>query len=109
MPVVTYVDPLGAVRAVEVPSGMSVMDGALNSGIAGILAECGGNLACATCHVYVDAHWLERVAAQRVSEAEEEMLDYVSADRGAGSRLACQLTVDESLDGLVVRVAPEQV
>jgi 2Fe-2S ferredoxin len=86
------------------------MSAAVQSGVPGILAECGGFLSCATCHVYVDDAWMERVNATRDPdvEMEDEMLDGAMAERLKGSRLSCQIPVVAELDGLVVRVAPEQ-
>ena len=106
MAVVTYVEQGGARHDVVVPDGDSVMQGAINNGVEGIAAECGGGLACATCHCYVDDAWIARVAAP--SETEIEMLDAVAADRRAGSRLSYQIAIDDSLDGLVVHLPEKQ-
>jgi 2Fe-2S ferredoxin len=91
---------------VEVDEGTSVMEAALANGISEIVAECGGTLACATCHVYVDDADIERLGAP--NEDEEEMLDYTASPRLPGSRLSCQLTLGPDLDSLVVRLPPEQ-
>ena len=106
MAVVTYVELDGARHDVVVPEGDSVMQGAINNGVEGIAAECGGGLACATCHCYVDDAWIARVAPP--SDTELEMLDAVAAERQAGSRLSCQIAIDASLDGLVVHLPEKQ-
>jgi len=106
MAFVTYVQSSGAEHKVEVPAGNSVMQGAVNNMIEGIVAECGGGLACATCHCYIDDAWVERVGPP--SEAEEQMLDSTSAERKPSSRLSCQVAVSEALDGLVVHLPESQ-
>lgn len=106
MPQVTYVEHGGAEHVVEVPVGENVMRGALYNGIDGIIGECGGGLACATCHCYVDEKWLGLAGAP--SEAEMEMLDSASAEVKPNSRLSCQIAVTEALDGLVVRLPETQ-
>ncbi|QEN16397.1 2Fe-2S iron-sulfur cluster-binding protein [Mycolicibacterium sp. ELW1] len=104
---VTYVRPSGDVVIVEVAEGTSVMQGAIGNEVSEIVAECGGTLACATCHVYVDEDYVEQLAAP--SEDEQEMLDYTASPRMANSRLSCQILVGPELDGLVVRVPPTQL
>jgi 2Fe-2S ferredoxin len=106
MPSVTYKDHDGTARTVQVPSGNSVMQGAAQNSIEGIVAECGGGLACATCHCYVDAAWVERVGPP--SEAEDQMLDSAASERRPSSRLSCQITMSEALDGLVVHLPDKQ-
>lgn len=106
MALVTYVEHNGTERRVEVPSGDSVMQGAVNNLIEGIVAECGGGLACATCHCYVDDAWIDRVGSP--SEAEKQMLEATSAEIKLGSRLSCQITVSDALNGLVVRLPESQ-
>jgi 2Fe-2S ferredoxin len=106
MPRVTYVQPNGQPKVVEVPTGTTVMEAAVDNDVAGIVAECGGACSCATCHVYVDPAWLDKLP---VPDAQEDgMLDCV-LDRRANSRLSCQIVVKNDLDGLVVRVADEQI
>jgi 2Fe-2S ferredoxin len=104
---VTYVRPSGDAVIVEVAEGTSVMQGAIGNEVSEIVAECGGTLACATCHVYVDEDYVEQLAAP--SEDEQEMLDYTASPRMANSRLSCQILVGPELDGLVVRVPPTQL
>ena len=106
MPSITYKLPDGSEKTVQVPTGQSVKDGAISNLVPGIVAECGGSCACATCHVYVDESWWEAVGAP--SSIEGEMLDFVAAPRQETSRLSCQLSVSERLDGLIVHVPPNQ-
>ena len=108
MPTVNYVDPAGARQEVEVPIGQSLMEGAVRNGIVGVLAECGGNLSCVTCHVYIDDAWFDRVGPAQAGSLEDELLDNVSAERLPSSRLSCQVRIGAELDGVVVRVAPRQ-
>ncbi|MES2631403.1 MAG: 2Fe-2S iron-sulfur cluster-binding protein [Pseudomonadota bacterium] len=108
MPTVNYLDPAGKNHAIEVPIGQSIMEGAVRNGIPGVLAECGGNLSCATCHVYIDEAWLARVGSAEAGSLEDEMLDNVSSDRLPTSRLSCQVKVAAEMDGVAVRVAPQQ-
>lgn len=106
MAFVTYIEHDGAEHKVEVPNGDSVMQGALNNGVEGIVGECGGGLACATCHCYVDEAWTDRVGD--MSQEETEMLEAASAEVKSSSRLSCQLFVSDELDGLVVRLPESQ-
>jgi 2Fe-2S ferredoxin len=103
VPRITYFDPTGARHDLDLQAGSTVMEGAIDNGVAGILAECGGACACATCHVYVDDAWL--AAIPPISEMEDAMLDS-ALGRRPNSRLGCQIEVSEDLDGLIVRVAP---
>ena len=107
MALVTYVEFDGARHEVEVPQGDSVMQGAVNNMVSGIVAECGGALACATCHCYVDDDWIDRVGPP-ASDAEKQMLECAAAPIKRGSRLSCQIAVNEALDGLVVRLPESQ-
>lgn len=104
---VTYIDHDGTQHKVEVRDGDSVMQGAINNMISGIVAECGGGMACATCHCYVDAAWVDRVGPP-ASAAEKEMLESAAAEKKLGSRLSCQITVSHELDGLVVHLPESQ-
>ena len=106
MPAVTYVSAEGEREQVELPAGTTLKDGALENGIDGIVAECGGNAMCATCHVYVDEAWLERLPARR--EVEDELLDSTASVRTDASRLSCQIKLSEELDGLVVLLPDAQ-
>lgn len=104
------IDPAGEEHVLDLQPGSNVMDGAVAHGVPGLIGECGGFLACASCHVRVDDAWLDRVGtAEAVGvPAEAELLDESMAGREPGSRLSCQITVTPALEGLVVRVAPEQ-
>ena len=106
MPKVTYVEADGAEHIVDVPVGENVMRGALYNDIAGIVGECGGGLACATCHCYVDEAWADKTGTP--CEAEVQMFDSASSEVRPTSRLSCQITVTEGLDGLVVRLPETQ-
>jgi 2Fe-2S ferredoxin len=100
MPKVTFVAFNGTQNEVEINVGESVMSGATNNGIDGIVGECGGFCSCATCHVYVDEAWTSKIPP--MSEHEDEMLEGTASDRKQSSRLSCQITVTSELDGLVV-------
>ena len=103
---VTYVESNGTVHTVDVPEGTSVMQGAIDNNIEGILAECGGGMACATCHCYVDDAWANKVGTG--SEPEHDMLEFTASETRASSRLSCQITVNTELDGLVVHIPEAQ-
>jgi len=106
MAVVTYIESSGAEHRVELQDGQSLMEGALNNNISGIVGECGGGLACATCHCYIDEAWLDRVTP--ASDVENEMLESVAAERRPGSRLSCQIAASAAIDGIVVRLPASQ-
>jgi 2Fe-2S ferredoxin len=103
MPKIIYVDFQGVERCHDVAIGLSVMEGAKKNNVPGIVAECGGNRACGTCHVYVDPSWFAKVGEP--NDAEEDMLDAVFNTR-ENSRLSCQIRVTDGLNGLVV-LTPE--
>jgi 2Fe-2S ferredoxin len=103
---ITYLESNGNEHVLDVAPGLSVMEGAAKNNVRGIIAECGGACSCATCHVYVDELWLDRVGKK--SELEEALLDAV-CDLQPNSRLSCQIKVTEELDGLVVRLPVKQV
>ncbi|MCB1472958.1 MAG: 2Fe-2S iron-sulfur cluster binding domain-containing protein [Rhodobiaceae bacterium] len=102
---ITYIEPSGKAHEVEAENGQTVMETAIKHMVPGIEAECGGALACATCHVYVDEAWSEKVGAP--SAMEEDMLDF-AFDVRPTSRLSCQIKISAELDGLVVRVPERQ-
>ena len=106
MPSVTYVSPSGIFRKIDVPSGMSVMQAALNHKVQGILGECGGNCMCATCHIYVDVSFLDRIP--RASDNEKFMLSIAAEGPETNSRLSCQIKMTEDLDGIIVRIPGKQ-
>ena len=103
---IVFVHPDGAAREVEATDGSSAMRAALLGGVDGITADCGGEVSCATCHVYVDEAWRERVGEPGLDEA--DMLEFTACERKAGSRLSCQIRVGEELDGLVLRLPESQ-
>lgn len=105
---VTYVEAGGASHVVDVPDGENVMRGALYNGIEGIVGECGGGLACATCHCYVDDAWAGKVGSPATRD-EEEMLESASAELRPSSRLSCQIVMAPELDGLIVHLPETQV
>lgn len=107
MPNITYILADGSRKLVDVPNGTSLMQGAVNNGISGIVAECGGSAMCATCHVYVDPDWVARLPP--INAVEEEMLDSVASERTDNSRLSCQLAATPDLEGLVVTLPPTQI
>jgi 2Fe-2S ferredoxin len=104
MATITYITHAGETHKVEAAPGTTVMEAAVRNMVPGIEAECGGACACATCHVYVDPAWKEKVGGP--SPMEEDMLDF-AYEVAETSRLSCQIKVTDELDGLVVRV-PEQ-
>ena len=105
MPKITYIEHNGKSHTVEVPKELSVMEGALQNNIPGIDADCGGACACATCHVYVDEKWFNKL--QKKEDAEQDMLD-MAFEPKKFSRLACQITATDELDGLVVKMPSKQ-
>ncbi len=107
MPKVTYRHHDGSEETVDVRAGTSLMLGALTNGVDGIEAECGGSCMCATCHVYVDAAWLDKLP--KVQVLEDEMLDDTAAERKPNSRLSCQIEMSDSLDGITVELPETQI
>ena len=105
MPKITYIEHTNKKHIIEVSKNMSVMEGAIQNNITGIDADCGGSMACATCHVYVDEKWFNKL--EKKNEAEEDMLD-MAYQPNKFSRLSCQLLVSDELDGLVVRMPSKQ-
>jgi len=106
MATITYIEFSGTKHELDVPSGLSVMQGAVENNVRGILADCGGALSCATCHVYVEPEWLDNLEPK--SEFEELLLEEV-CDPQANSPLSCQIQVTDELEGLVVRLPAKQV
>lgn len=101
MPTITYVEFDGTEHRIDVPSGFSLMEGAVKNGLPGIEADCGGACACATCHVLIGPDWAARLGAPSVME--ESMLEFAIGATDE-SRLSCQVQVRDELDGLVVRM-----
>jgi len=102
---ITYIAHDGSSRTLEVKTGLTVMEGAVKNNVPGIDADCGGACACATCHVYVDEAWVEKVGT--ASAMEESMLDFAEGVK-PNSRLSCQIKVTDALDGLVVTTPESQ-
>src|SRR3954471_10244798 len=107
MPQIVYVHPNGQREAIEIAVGTSVMQAATGHGIDGILAECGGNAMCATCHVYVDPEWLGILPP--MSADEDALLDGAASERRPNSRLSCQLVATSDFDGLIVQLPETQI
>jgi len=105
MPKITFITPDGERHDVEVENGYSVMEAAINNNIDGIVAECGGACACATCHSYIDEAWVQKMP--EMDDMEDSMLD-AAYDRRDTSRLTCQLEMKDEWDGLVVHVAENE-
>ena len=93
-------------QVVSAPEGQSVMEAARDNGVPGIVADCGGSMSCATCHVYIDADWLDRVGV--AGEEEQAMLE-MAINPEENSRLSCQVFVNEALDGLIIHVPKDQI
>jgi len=107
VPKVTFINPDDSSVEVDVPVGTSLMRAATNNSISGIVGDCGGGLTCASCHVYVEPDYLPVMPP--MTEAEDEVLNYVAAGRQPNSRFSCQLVMTEAMDGLVVRCADPQM
>ena len=105
MPKITYIEHNGKSHVQEVANGLTVMEGAVQNNIPGIDADCGGSCACATCHVYVDEKWFDKIPKKE--SAEEDMLDMAN-EPNKFSRLTCQITVTDDLNGLVVKMPLKQ-
>ena len=106
VPRVTYISHSGLKTTVEVAVGDSVMDGALDNNVAGIIGQCGGGCTCSTCHCLVATEWFKRLVAPHQDEL--DLLEYAE-ERGQTSRLSCQIKLTEDLDGLVVRLPTRQL
>ena len=107
MPRIIYITFDGNKHEVEVPIGLTVMEGARDNNIPGIEADCGGACACSTCHVYVDEEWINKLPP--IDDIERDMLDFAFEPNEKLSRLTCQLNVTEELDGLVVKMPEKQI
>ena len=105
MPKITYIEHNGKAHEIEVPNELSIMEGALQNNIPGIDADCGGACACATCHVYVDEKWFGKL--KKKDDAEQDMLD-MAFEPNKFSRLACQITITDDLEGMVVKMPSKQ-
>ena len=105
MPKITYKDYQGNSKTIEVENGLSVMEGAIQKDIPGIDADCGGSMACATCHVYVEDRWFDKIP--KAEDAENDMID-MAFEPKKNSRLSCQIIVSDELDGLEVTTPKKQ-
>ena len=105
MPKINYIDNLNNTKTIEVENGLSVMEGAIQNNIPGIDADCGGSMACATCHVYVEEKWLDKIP--KPIDAEIDMID-MAYEPKKNSRLSCQIIVTNELDGLIVNTPSKQ-
>ena len=105
MPKITYIENNGKSHSVDVPKGLTVMEGAVQNNIPGIDADCGGGMACATCHVYVKEDWFDKINPK--SEGEDDMIDQAHQP-SKFSRLSCQISVSDEIDGLVVNLPEKQ-
>ena len=102
---ITYTDNKGNSKTIDVENGLTVMEGAIQNDIPGIDADCGGGMACATCHVYIKEEWWDKLEAKE--NGEEDMLD-MAYEPNKFSRLSCQVIVSDELDGLVVSIPSKQ-
>ena len=107
MPKITYIEHNGTEHEIDVPNGLSVMEGAVRNLVPGIDADCGGACACSTCHVYVHPDWVAKLPER--DDMEEDMLDFAYEPDPERSRLTCQLKVSDELDGLIVQMPEMQI
>ena len=105
MPKIKYIEHDGKQHTIEVANGLSVMEGAIQNNVPGIDADCGGSMACATCHVYVKEEWFNKLPSK--IEGEDDMLD-MAFEPKKNSRLSCQITVSDDMDGLEVNLPKKQ-
>ena len=105
MPKITYIEHNGKKHTIDVANGLSIMEGAVQNNIPGIDADCGGSMACATCHVYVKEEWFNNLPQKE--QGEEDMLD-MAFEPKKNSRLSCQILVSKELDGIVVDLPKKQ-
>ena len=103
---ITYIEHNGKEHTIDVQNGLTVMEGAVQNDIPGIDADCGGSMACATCHVYVKDDWYDKLDEK--SEGEDDMIDQAYEPK-KNSRLSCQITVSDKIEGLVVLLPEKQV
>ena len=103
---ITYIEHSGKSHTIEVQNGLTVMEGAIQNNVPGIDADCGGSMACATCHVYVKEEWFNKLPKKE--DGEEDMLD-MAFEPKKNSRLSCQLMVTDQLEGLIVNLPEKQV
>lgn len=106
MPKITFIEHDGTEHTIDVATGQSAMQAAMSNQVPGILADCGGSCSCATCHVYVDEAWREKLPPP--SSSEQDMID-CALHVEQGSRLSCQIELVEGLDGLTLRIPESQI
>ena len=106
MPTIHLLHPDGRRTTLEAPSGTTLMRAAVDANVDGIVADCGGTLTCATCHVHIGAHWQQHLPAP--SADEDAMLDMTATPRQGDSRLSCQIVISDALDGVEVRLPASQ-
>ena len=102
---IIYIEHSGKSHTIEVQNGLTVMEGAIQNNVPGIDADCGGSMACATCHVYVKEEWFNKLPKKE--DGEEDMLD-MAHEPNKFSRLSCQLTVSDELEGIIVNLPEKQ-
>ncbi|MEM1163216.1 MAG: 2Fe-2S iron-sulfur cluster-binding protein [Pseudomonadota bacterium] len=107
MPKIIFIEHNGTSHEVDVNEGLTVMEGAVSNNIPGIDADCGGACACSTCHVYVDAGWVDKIPGKE--DMEIDMLDFAFEPDEETSRLTCQIKVTADLDGLVLKMPEKQI
>ena len=105
MPKITYIEQNGNSKTIEVENGLTVMEGAVQNNIPGLDADCGGGMACATCHVYVEDSWFNKL--EKSEDAEQDMIDMAHKPQ-KNSRLSCQIIVSDKIDGLIVTTPEKQ-
>ena len=106
MPKITFIDQKGNSKTIDVANGLTVMEGAVQNNVPGIDADCGGSMACATCHVYVKEDWFNKLPEKSVGE--DDMLDQAYEPK-SNSRLSCQISVSDELNGLIVHLPEKQI
>ena len=103
---IIFINSKGERKSIDIQNGLTVMEGAVQNNIPGIDADCGGGMACATCHVYVKEDWFDKV--NKKNEGEDDMLDQAFEPK-KNSRLSCQITVSDEIDGLIVHLPTKQI
>ena len=102
---ITYIEHNGKSHTINVENGLTIMEGAIQNDIPGIDADCGGGMACATCHVYVNDEWFDKITPKE--DGEEDMLD-MAFEPKKNSRLSCQIIISDELDGLIINIPSKQ-
>ena len=105
MPNITYIESSGNKKTIDVPNGLTIMEGAIQNNVPGIDADCGGGMACATCHVYVKDEWLDKLP--KIEDGEQDMID-MAFEPKKNSRLSCQIIVSDELEGIEVTTPEKQ-